>query len=81
MTCAVEKEKPERKKFLTSEYFECFHGLNMLSILLLAASFYLFLIHEFYLYLSVGFVTQDIYKKRCQSNKDSVNSREGEVFK
>lgn len=81
MTCAVEKEKPERKKFLTSEYFECFHGLNMLSILLLAASFYLFLIHGFYLYLSVGFVTQDIYKKRCQPNKDSVNSREGEVFK
>lgn len=81
MTCAVEKEKPERKKFLTSEYFECFHGLNMLSILLLAASFYLFLIHEFYLYLSVGFVTQDIYKKRCQPNEDSVNSREGEVFK
>lgn len=67
MTCAVEKEKPERKKFLTSEYFECFHGLNMLSILLLAASFYLFLIHEFYLYLSVGFVTQDIYKKKKMS--------------
>lgn len=81
MTCAVEKEKPERKKFLTSEYFECFHMFNMLIILLLAASFYLFLIHEFYLYLSVGFVTQDIYKKRCQPNKDSVNSREGEVFK